>query len=169
MVTHAIDRGVPTMAAATVMSAAGLASFSGKIVCGIFADRGLNVLSWNWLPLLPMLVVYFVSGVAEMPPPRTCWRKTTSLSDSVPGMLCAAPRTPPTAGPGSPARGPASTRISAGSPRSPHSHASSSWRWRRRDPRREQGPPAGLWGTAALLAVAAALPVAAARLPTRRV
>jgi NADH-quinone oxidoreductase subunit H len=26
---------------------------------------GLNFLSWNWLPLLPMLVVYFVSGVAE--------------------------------------------------------------------------------------------------------
>jgi NADH-quinone oxidoreductase subunit H len=32
---------------------------------GYFADRGLNFLSWNWLPLLPMLVVYFVSGVAE--------------------------------------------------------------------------------------------------------
>jgi len=32
---------------------------------GIFADRGLNFMSWNWLPLLPMLVVYFVSGVAE--------------------------------------------------------------------------------------------------------
>src|SRR3954453_6862331 len=32
---------------------------------GIFADRGLTFLSWNWLPLLPMLVVYFVSGVAE--------------------------------------------------------------------------------------------------------
>ena len=39
MVTHAIDRGVPTMAAATVLSAAGLASLSGKIVCGLFADR----------------------------------------------------------------------------------------------------------------------------------
>ena len=39
MVTHAIDRGVPAMAAATVLSAAGLASLSGKIVCGIFADR----------------------------------------------------------------------------------------------------------------------------------
>src|SRR5436853_6550346 len=26
---------------------------------------GLNFLSWNWLPLAPMLVVYFVSGVAE--------------------------------------------------------------------------------------------------------
>src|ERR671935_368471 len=32
---------------------------------GTFADRGLNFMSWNWLPLLPMLIVYFVSGVAE--------------------------------------------------------------------------------------------------------
>ena len=32
---------------------------------GRFADIGLNFLSWNWLPLAPMLVVYFVSGVAE--------------------------------------------------------------------------------------------------------
>ncbi len=39
MVTHAMDRGVPAMAAATVLSAAGLASLSGKIGCGIFADR----------------------------------------------------------------------------------------------------------------------------------
>jgi MFS family permease len=39
MVTHAMDRGVPAMAAATVLSVAGLASLSGKIGCGIFADR----------------------------------------------------------------------------------------------------------------------------------
>src|SRR4051812_18559700 len=32
---------------------------------GWFASRGVTFLSWNWLPLLPMLVVYFVSGVAE--------------------------------------------------------------------------------------------------------
>src|SRR6266481_6942776 len=32
---------------------------------GTFAAMGLTFLSWNWLPLLPMLVVYFVSGVAE--------------------------------------------------------------------------------------------------------
>jgi NADH-quinone oxidoreductase subunit H len=32
---------------------------------GWFADHGITFLSWNWLPLLPMLVVYFVSGVAE--------------------------------------------------------------------------------------------------------
>jgi NADH-quinone oxidoreductase subunit H len=32
---------------------------------GYFAGKGVTFLSWNWLPLLPMLVVYFVSGVAE--------------------------------------------------------------------------------------------------------
>jgi NADH-quinone oxidoreductase subunit H len=32
---------------------------------GTFADMGLTFLSWNWLPLLPVFVVYFVSGVAE--------------------------------------------------------------------------------------------------------
>jgi NADH-quinone oxidoreductase subunit H len=32
---------------------------------GTFAGMGLNFLSWNWLPLLPMLFVYFVSGIAE--------------------------------------------------------------------------------------------------------
>ena len=29
------------------------------------ADHGLNILSWNWLPLLPMFVVYVISGIAE--------------------------------------------------------------------------------------------------------
>ena len=32
---------------------------------GYFASKGLTFMSWNWLPLLPMLIVYFVSGVAE--------------------------------------------------------------------------------------------------------
>lgn len=32
---------------------------------GYFAHKGLNFLSWNWLPLLPIMVVYFVSGLAE--------------------------------------------------------------------------------------------------------
>lgn len=32
---------------------------------GYFANMGLNFLSWNWLPLLPIMVVYFVSGLAE--------------------------------------------------------------------------------------------------------
>jgi NADH-quinone oxidoreductase subunit H len=32
---------------------------------GMFADKGLNFLSWNWLPLLPVFLVYFISGLAE--------------------------------------------------------------------------------------------------------
>ncbi len=32
---------------------------------GMLADRGLTFLSWNWLPLLPIFVVYFISGLAE--------------------------------------------------------------------------------------------------------
>jgi len=32
---------------------------------GMFASHGINFLSWNWLPLLPVFVVYFISGIAE--------------------------------------------------------------------------------------------------------
>ena len=32
---------------------------------GMLADKGLTFLSWNWLPLLPIFVVYFISGLAE--------------------------------------------------------------------------------------------------------
>jgi NADH-quinone oxidoreductase subunit H len=32
---------------------------------GRFAAMGLNFLSWNWLPLLPIFFVYFISGIAE--------------------------------------------------------------------------------------------------------
>jgi NADH-quinone oxidoreductase subunit H len=32
---------------------------------GMFADMGLNFLSWNWLPLFPIFLVYFISGLAE--------------------------------------------------------------------------------------------------------
>lgn len=32
---------------------------------GYFAHLGLNFLSWNWLPLLPIFVVYIISGLAE--------------------------------------------------------------------------------------------------------
>ena len=32
---------------------------------GMLADHGLTFLSWNWLPLLPIFIVYFISGLAE--------------------------------------------------------------------------------------------------------
>jgi NADH-quinone oxidoreductase subunit H len=32
---------------------------------GTFAGMGLSILSWNWLPLLPIFVVYVIAGIAE--------------------------------------------------------------------------------------------------------
>ncbi|QDQ87889.1 NADH-quinone oxidoreductase subunit NuoH [Alcaligenaceae bacterium SJ-26] len=32
---------------------------------GYFADMGLTFMSWNWLPLLPLFVIYVISAVAE--------------------------------------------------------------------------------------------------------
>ena len=32
---------------------------------GMMASHGLGFLSWNWLPLLPIFLVYFISGLAE--------------------------------------------------------------------------------------------------------
>ena len=32
---------------------------------GMAASNGMSILSWNWLPLLPIFVVYFISGLAE--------------------------------------------------------------------------------------------------------
>jgi NADH-quinone oxidoreductase subunit H len=32
---------------------------------GQFAAMGITFLSWNWLPLLPIFLVYFISGLAE--------------------------------------------------------------------------------------------------------
>ena len=33
---------------------------------GMMASAGVGILSWNWLPLLPMFLVYLISGVAEV-------------------------------------------------------------------------------------------------------
>jgi len=32
---------------------------------GMMADAGVGILSWNWLPLFPVFIVYFISGLAE--------------------------------------------------------------------------------------------------------
>src|SRR3954469_22163534 len=32
---------------------------------GMAADAGMGIFSWNWLPLLPIFFVYFISGLAE--------------------------------------------------------------------------------------------------------
>jgi len=32
---------------------------------GHFAEMGLSIFSWNWIPLFPMFLVYLISGIAE--------------------------------------------------------------------------------------------------------
>jgi NADH-quinone oxidoreductase subunit H len=51
-----------------VLMVAGTLNMTGIVVSqstGYFADMGMNFLSWNWLPLLPIFVVYIISGIAE--------------------------------------------------------------------------------------------------------
>ncbi|MBC7202108.1 MAG: NADH-quinone oxidoreductase subunit NuoH [Pusillimonas sp.] len=52
----------------TVLLVSGSLNLSNIVLAqsrGMFADMGLNFLSWNWLPLLPLFVIYVVSSVAE--------------------------------------------------------------------------------------------------------
>ncbi len=52
----------------TVLLVSGTLNLSGIVEgqnVGHFAGMGLNFLSWNWLPLLPLFVIYVVSSVAE--------------------------------------------------------------------------------------------------------
>jgi NADH-quinone oxidoreductase subunit H len=52
----------------TVLLVTGTLNMTGIVTGqgqGWFAERGFPVLSWNWLPLLPLFVIYVVSSVAE--------------------------------------------------------------------------------------------------------
>jgi NADH-quinone oxidoreductase subunit H len=52
----------------TVLLVAGSLNMTSIVIgqnTGWFADRGWNFLSWNWLPLLPLFVIYVISAVAE--------------------------------------------------------------------------------------------------------
>ncbi|HXJ10174.1 MAG TPA: NADH-quinone oxidoreductase subunit NuoH [Burkholderiales bacterium] len=65
MVSYELAMGFALVVVLMVSGSLNLSDIVGGQARGYFAERGLNFLSWNWLPLAPMLVVYFVSGVAE--------------------------------------------------------------------------------------------------------
>jgi NADH-quinone oxidoreductase subunit H len=65
MVSYEIAMG---FALVVVLMAAGSMNMSDIVMSqgrGIFAGLGASVFSWNWLPLFPVFVVYFISGLAE--------------------------------------------------------------------------------------------------------
>ncbi len=65
MVSYELAMGFALVVVLMVSGSLNLSDIVAQQGRGRFADMGLTFLSWNWLPLLPMLVVYFVSGVAE--------------------------------------------------------------------------------------------------------
>ena len=65
MVSYEIAMGfclVVVLMVAGSMNVSDIVTSQGK---GLFAGMGLGFLSWNWLPLLPIFMVYFISGLAE--------------------------------------------------------------------------------------------------------
>jgi len=65
MVSYELAMGFAMVVVLMVSSSLNLSDIVEGQGRGWFASKGLAFLSWNWLPLLPILVVYFVSGVAE--------------------------------------------------------------------------------------------------------
>ncbi len=65
MVSYEIAMGFVLVIVLMVSGSLNLSAIVDKQTHGVFADMGLNFLSWNWLPLLPMFGVYIISGIAE--------------------------------------------------------------------------------------------------------
>ena len=65
MVSYEIAMGFCFLVVVMVSGSLNLGEIVASQARGMGADMGLNLLSWNWLPLLPIFVVYVISGVAE--------------------------------------------------------------------------------------------------------
>jgi len=65
MVSYELAMGFALVVVLMVSGSLNLPDIVAQQGRGRFADMGLTFLSWNWLPLAPMLVVYFVAGIAE--------------------------------------------------------------------------------------------------------
>ena len=65
MISYEIAMGMALIAVLMVSNSLNLGDIVTAQDKGRFAGYGLDFLSWNWLPLLPMFLVYFIAGVAE--------------------------------------------------------------------------------------------------------
>ena len=65
MVSYEIAMGFALVSVLMVSGSLNLSAIVHSQQQGFFASLGYPILSWNWLPLLPMFVVYFISGIAE--------------------------------------------------------------------------------------------------------
>ena len=65
MVSYEISMGFALVCVLMVSASLNLTDIVLQQGRGTMADLGLTFLSWNWLPLLPMFVVFMISGIAE--------------------------------------------------------------------------------------------------------
>jgi NADH-quinone oxidoreductase subunit H len=65
MVSYEIAMGFVLVIVLMVSGSLNMTEIVMQQTRGRMADLGLNFLSWNWLPLLPMFGVYIISGIAE--------------------------------------------------------------------------------------------------------
>ncbi|PXX47613.1 NADH-quinone oxidoreductase subunit NuoH [Undibacterium pigrum] len=65
MVSYEIAMGFVLVIVLMVSGSLNMTDIVNAQTKGIAASYGFNLFSWNWLPLLPMFVVYVISGIAE--------------------------------------------------------------------------------------------------------
>ena len=65
MVSYEVSMGFALICVLLISASLNLSDIVLSQGQGRFAEMGLSFLSWNWLPLLPMFVVYLISGIAE--------------------------------------------------------------------------------------------------------
>ena len=66
MVSYEIAMGFSLICVLMVSNSLNLVEIVNAQDQGRFASHGFGFLSWNWLPLLPMFIVYLISGTAEL-------------------------------------------------------------------------------------------------------
>ncbi|HQR04607.1 MAG: NADH-quinone oxidoreductase subunit NuoH [Proteobacteria bacterium] len=65
MVSYEVAMGLALICVLMISNSLNLTDIVRVQQHGLFASWGVNFLSWNWLPLLPMFAVFLISGVAE--------------------------------------------------------------------------------------------------------
>ena len=66
MVSYEIAMGFSLIVVLMVSNSLNLVEIVNGQDRGRFAELGVGFLSWNWLPLFPMFIVYLISGTAEL-------------------------------------------------------------------------------------------------------